>query len=69
MSWITVRTTATRWEAELMQQILLAQDIPARIVDLGATVYLGVGSPTALQVQVADRWTALLLLSSMEDGE
>jgi len=52
-----------------MQQILLAQDIPARIVDLGATVYLGVGSPTALQVQVADRWTALLLLSSMEDGE
>jgi len=67
--WVTVRTTAARWEAELMQQLLAAHDIPARAVDLGATVYLGQGSPTALQVRAGDRWTALLLLSAPEEDD
>lgn len=64
MSWITLKTTTTRWEAELMQQLLMAHEVPARIVDLGAVSYFGSGSPTALQVHAEDQWTALLLLSS-----
>lgn len=67
VSWITLKTTSLRWEAELMQQILEAHDIPARIVDLGASPYFGMGSPAALQVRVSDRWTALLLLSPVDE--
>ena len=50
-----------------MQQLLAAHQIPARIVDLGMTAYLGAGSPAALQVQAEDGWTALLLLSPVEE--
>ncbi|KKJ01438.1 putative signal transducing protein [Prochlorothrix hollandica] len=66
MPWITIRTTPNRWEAELVQQMLDAQDIPSRIIDLGAPTYLCVGGPTAVQVLSQDRWTALLLLSTPE---
>ncbi|NJK75041.1 MAG: hypothetical protein HC849_29185 [Oscillatoriales cyanobacterium RU_3_3] len=66
MSWITLTTTSFRWEAELMQQILAAHHIQARIVDLGVTSYLGAGSATALQVLPEDRETALLLISPIE---
>lgn len=69
MEWITLRTTRLRWEAELMQQLLEAHHIPSRILDLGVTSYLGLGSPAALQVRESDRWEALLLLSSPEDEE
>ena len=67
MSWITLRTTAVRWEAELMQQVLAAHGIPTRIVDLGLTSYMGVGSPAALQVDSVDQWAARLLLSPIEE--
>ncbi len=50
-----------------MEQVLLDHQIPARIVDRGAASYLGAGSPAALQVQVQDQWTALLLLSPVEE--
>lgn len=50
-----------------MQQVLEANQIPNRIVDLGIGSCLGTGSPTALQVHPEDRWTALLLLSSVEE--
>lgn len=66
MSWITLRTTSFRWEAELMQQLLAAHQIPARIVDLGIASYLGAGSATALQVQPQDEWAASLLISPIE---
>ncbi|PPS39924.1 putative signal transducing protein [Chroococcidiopsis sp. TS-821] len=66
MSWITLRTTSRRWEAELMCQLLTAHDIPARVVDLGIASYFGSGSPAALQVHAQDRWAALLLLSPIE---
>ena len=69
MSWITLTTTSFRWEAELMQQILAAHQIPARIVDLGVASYLGAGSATALQVLPEDRPTALLLISPIEEQE
>jgi hypothetical protein len=65
--WITLRTTSNRLEAELMEQILAAHDIPTRIIDLGLRSYLGAGSPAALQVRSCDRLTALLLLSPVED--
>lgn len=52
-----------------MQQLLAAHQIPARIVDLGMTAYLGAGSPAALQVQAEDEWTALLLLSPVEEDQ
>ncbi|WP_206815122.1 hypothetical protein [Chroococcus sp. FPU101] len=67
MSWITIRTTSARWEAELMQQILSAYDIPSRVLDIGLGIYCGQGSQAALQVRSWDQWTALLLLSSPED--
>ena len=67
MSWITLRTTAMRWEAELMEQVLAAHGIPARIVDLGLTSYMGMGSPAALQVHSAHQWSARLLLSPIEE--
>ncbi|MGL4375214.1 MAG: hypothetical protein ACRCT1_02155 [Microcoleaceae cyanobacterium] len=66
MSWITLRT-ASRWEAELMQQLLGAHDIPSRIVDLGIASYLGAGSATALQVLQQDESIALQLLMPLED--
>ncbi|HEY9907279.1 MAG TPA: hypothetical protein V6D18_06685 [Thermosynechococcaceae cyanobacterium] len=67
MTWITLRTTSGRWEAEMMQQILTAHEISNRIVDLGSVPYLGLGSPAALQVRVGDRWAAALLLSPLEE--
>ncbi|MGH2413931.1 MAG: hypothetical protein ACRDEA_09625 [Microcystaceae cyanobacterium] len=68
MSWITLRTTKARWEAELMQQMLAAYQIPSRVIDIGIGFYCGQGSQAALQVRVQDRWTALLLLSAPEDN-
>ena len=61
--WTTVATTSLRWEAELMQQILAAHDIPARVIDRGVEAYMGQGSPAALQVQMEDEQSAILLLS------
>lgn len=65
--WITLRTTSTRWEADLMQQLLAAHEIPTRVIDLGVGAYFGQGSPAAVQVRDRDRWTALLLLSPPEE--
>ena len=67
MSWITLKTTSFRWEAELMQQLLAAHQIPTRIVDLGIASYLGAGSATALQVLPEDEPTASLLISPIEE--
>lgn len=64
-----MKTTRTHWEAELMQQILAAHQIPTRVIGLGAGSYLGTGSPAALQVRSEDQWTALLLLSPLEEEE
>ena len=69
MSWITLKTTAMRWEAELMQQVLAAHEIPARVINLGAGSYMGMGSPAALQVRSEHQWTALLLLSPIEEEQ
>lgn len=66
-SWMTLRTTTMRWEAELMQQVLVAQQIPCRIIDLGVVSYMGMGSPAALQVPAQHLWTARLLLSPIEE--
>lgn len=67
MTWITLLTTSTRWEAELKQQLLAAHDIPVRIIDLGMVSYFGAGSPAAIQVRPQDKWTALLLLCPLEE--
>jgi hypothetical protein len=50
-----------------MQQLLAAHQIPTRILDLGVKPWMGTGCPAALQVRSQDRWTALLLLSPIED--
>jgi hypothetical protein len=67
VTWITLLTTSTRWEAELKQQLLAAHDIPVRIIDLGMVSYFGAGSPAAIQVRPQDKWTALLLLCPLEE--
>lgn len=69
MTWITLLTTSTRWEAELIEQILIAHDIPVQLIDLGMVAYFGSGSPAAVQVRVKDKWTALLLLSPLEEEQ
>lgn len=51
-----------------MQQMLVAHDIPARVVSQGIAAHFGCGVPAALQVRPQDRWTALLLLSPLEDN-
>jgi len=50
-----------------MQQLLSAQDIPVRVVYQGIASHFGCGTPAAVQVRPQDRWTALLLLSPVED--
>ena len=49
-----------------MQLLLAAHEIPARVVSQTAA-HLGCGAAGALQVQPQDRWTALLLLSPVEE--
>lgn len=66
--WITVKTTRFRWEAELMQQVLLAHDISTLMIDRGIEPYMGQGSSAALKVHVEDEQTARLLLDAW-DGE
>ena len=68
MAWITIRTTNARWEAELMQQILSSYQVQSRVIDIGPGVYSGQGSQAALQVRLQDQWTALLLLSPVEEN-
>lgn len=52
-----------------MQQLLAAHGIPSRVIDLGIACYFGTGSPAALQVRVEDQWTALLILSPVEEEQ
>jgi hypothetical protein len=65
--WITLKTTSSLWEAELMQKILEANEIDSRVIGLGVESYFGTGTPAALQVRSIDQWTALLLLSPREE--
>jgi len=67
VTWITIKTTKARWEAEMMGEILTAHSIPNRVLDIGLGIYFGQGSQAALQVRSPDQWTALLLLSPPED--
>jgi hypothetical protein len=67
VTWVTIRTMSLRWEAELMQQVLVAHDIPTRIVALGVGFYMGQGSPAALQVTSDDEQAALSLLVPLEE--
>jgi hypothetical protein len=69
VTWVTLKTTRSRWEAELMQQMLVAHQIPARIINHGIAPHFGCDISAALQVRVQDRWTALLLLSPIEDED
>lgn len=66
MTWITLKT-CLYWEADLMQQLLAAHHITTRIVAQGLIAHLGAATPVALQVQPQDQWTALLLLSPVEE--
>lgn len=52
-----------------MQQILTAQGIPNRVIAQGSTAYPGCGVSSALQVPLHEQWTALLLLSPVEEED
>lgn len=67
MTWTTIRTTGTRWEAEWLQQMLAAYEIPSRVLSQGIASHLGCSVPAALQVRAQDQWAALLLLSPIEE--
>jgi hypothetical protein len=51
-----------------MQQMLIAHEIPVRVVAQGAAIHFGCDSPLAVQVPPQDQWTALLLLSPIEEN-
>ncbi|NBO32456.1 MAG: hypothetical protein EBV05_12990 [Cyanobacteria bacterium WB6_1B_304] len=55
------------WITLKMQQILNAHGIPSRFLEQGGAVCLGLANLIAFQVQPQDQWTALLLLSSLEE--
>jgi predicted alpha/beta hydrolase family esterase len=67
VEWVTLRTTTAQWEAELMQQMLAAHQIPSRIVPHGVVSHFGCAVSTLLQVRCQDQWTALLLLSLIDE--
>lgn len=50
-----------------MQHLLAAHEIPARVVSQGVAAQFGCGVSAALQVCAQDQWTALLLLSPIEE--
>ena len=52
-----------------MQQILASHDIPARVISQGISPHFGCGTPAALQVQPQNKWTALLLVSPVEESQ
>ena len=52
-----------------MQQMLAAHEIPARVVAQGVQAHFGCGTPAAVQVYPQDWWTALLLLSPVDEAE
>ncbi|WP_146141152.1 hypothetical protein [Stenomitos frigidus] len=68
LRWATVKTTSLRWEAELMEQVLAAHEVPARIIDLGIESYMGQGSLAALQVHAEDEQFAIQLLSVINEA-
>lgn len=51
-----------------MQQMLVAHEIPVRLVNQGVAAHFGCDMPIALQVRPQDKWTALLLLSPIEEN-
>jgi hypothetical protein len=51
-----------------MQQMLAAHEIPARVISRGIAAQFGCGVPADLQVHPRDQWTALLLLSPIEEN-
>jgi hypothetical protein len=51
----------------MMQQVLVAHEIPTRVLDLGMVAYMGLGSPAALQVPAENQWMAQLLLAPLDD--
>ncbi|GAB4145738.1 MAG: hypothetical protein Fur0046_23430 [Cyanobacteria bacterium J069] len=69
MAWTTLKTTNTYLEAELMQQMLAAHQIPARVVAQGVQAHFGCGTPAVVQVYPQDWWTALLLLSPVDEAD
>lgn len=68
MNWVTLRTTTARWEAEMMQHMLEAHGIPTRVINNSPMPHFGCDPPAALQVRLQDRWTAMLLLSPIEEN-
>jgi hypothetical protein len=52
-----------------MQQMLAAHEIPARVIRQGVSPHFGCSSPVALQVRQQDQWTALLLLSPVDERD
>ncbi|WP_193196294.1 hypothetical protein [Nostoc sp. MG11] len=58
MTCITLLTTITRWQAQLMQQMLIAHDSATRMINLGAkgtASYLEVGILMALSVRLHNK--------------
>ena len=48
--------------------MLKAHHIPSPVIAIGLGIYCGQGHQAALQVRPQDRWTALLLLSPLEES-
>jgi hypothetical protein len=69
MSWVKLCTKPTRWEAELLERLLVGYGIPAHLQDLGVSPYFGVGAATAVLVQLDDWDAASQLAIAVSEGE
>jgi hypothetical protein len=67
VSWVTLKTTPYRWEADLITQILTAHEIPVQVLNCTGLPCLGGQGEMVIRVPVSERWTALLLVSPTDE--
>lgn len=65
MNWVELQAAASRWEAELVQQMLAGYNIPTRFRDVGMTAYFGCGAATTVLVRERDRAEAQQILAAV----
>ncbi|MEO0853398.1 MAG: DUF2007 domain-containing protein [Cyanobacteria bacterium J06648_11] len=74
MDWVELQAASSRWEAELVQQLLAGYDIPTRFRDVGMTAYFGSGAATTVLVRARDLVEARQIMAAtpadaIEEGE
>ncbi|MEO1133479.1 MAG: DUF2007 domain-containing protein [Cyanobacteria bacterium J06639_1] len=64
VDWVELQAVSSRWEAELLQQLLAGYDIPTRFRDVGMNAYFGSGAATTVLVRSRDLREARQILAA-----